>query len=92
MALETIFNFLLFLLALLLSYGFLAKLKILPRTSNMIVSLVIAFYFLFIAVTSSQDFTQIFAFSVLILFVAFIIIAAVKGGKETHKRISEKTK
>lgn len=92
MDVETIFNFLLFTLSLVLSYALLTKLKIFPRSTNAIVSLVISIYFLFAAVNYTENFMQILAYSILFLFVAFIAIAAYKGGKETHKKISEKSK
>lgn len=70
---EVIFQFLLFILSFLISYGLLKKVKIFHTTINLIISLVIAFYTLFISLYYIQDLIQILAISFLSLFSIFIL-------------------
>lgn len=79
---EIIFQFLLFLLSFLISYGFLRKSKILPKTTNIIVSIIIAFYFLFASIFYGEDIIFIIALSTFLLILGFIVILIYKGIKE----------
>ena len=83
-----IFSFLLFLLSFLISFAVLRKLKILPNRINPVIALIIAFYFLSASVYYSDDLIQILGYSVLFIFIAFILALAFisargeKKGKE----------
>jgi len=71
---DFIIQILLFLLSFLLTYGFLRKLKIFHQTTNLVVSLIIAFYFLFASVYYSEDMVQILGYSTLALIIVFAIV------------------
>lgn len=88
---ETITYFLLFLLSFLISIALLRKLNIFPKGTNVIISVVIAFYFISASIYFSENLFQIIAYSLLILFVIFIVAAIYKGGKPA-KKTSEKSK
>jgi hypothetical protein len=77
-----IFQFLLFLLSFLISYAFLRKLKILPSTTNVIVAFIIALYFLSVVVFNPENIVEIIAYSVLFLFIAFILLLIYLGMKK----------
>lgn len=92
MMFEMAFSFLLFLFSFLISYGLLMKVKIFPKTTNAIISVVIAFYFLSASVFYSENIIQLLAYSFLVLFVALIVISVLKARKEVHKSFSDKSK
>jgi len=71
---DFIIQILLFLLSFLLTYGFLRKLKMFYQTTNLIVSLIIAFYFLFASIYYSEDMVQILGYSTLALIIVFAIV------------------
>jgi len=89
---EAFVQYLLFLLAFLISYALLRKMKIFPTKINAIISLIIGFYFLSVVIFFPEDITRLLAYLVLALFVALILIAVFKAGRETYKTISEKAK
>jgi len=86
-----IFQFLLFLLSFLISFAVLRKLKILPNRINPVIALIIAFYFLSASIYYSEDLIQILAYSVLFIFIAFILalvfISARGEKKEKEKKV-----
>jgi hypothetical protein len=82
-----IFEFLLFLLSFLISFAILRKLKILPNRINPIVAVIIAFYFLSASIYYSEDLIQILAYSVLFIFIAFILaLAFISSRGEKRKK------
>lgn len=84
-----IFSFLLFLLSFLISFALLRKLKILPNRINPIIAFIIAFYFLSASIYYSDDLIQILGYSVLFIFIAFIL-ALVLISARGEKRKKEK--
>jgi len=70
---EAIFSFLLFLFSFLISYAILIKIKIFPRATNIVISLVIAFYFLSASVFYKENLIQILGYSSLFIFFVFIL-------------------
>jgi hypothetical protein len=68
-----IFQFLLFLLSFLLSFGFLRKTKIFPKTVDLIISIVIAFYMLFASIYYFEEIVWIFAGLFLLLLIIFAL-------------------
>ena len=82
---ETIFGVLLFAFSFLISYGLLRKIKIFPSNVNTIVSLVIAFYFIYASLYFKENIIQVFAYSLLFLFVAFVVILVILGLKKEKK-------
>lgn len=81
-----IFDFLLFLLSFLLSYAFLVKTKILPGKTSAVIAFVIAFYSLSASVFYSENIVQILAYSLLILFIIFIVVVIHRGLKKDEKK------
>lgn len=82
---ETIFQFLLFLLSFLLSYGFLRKVKIFQSSVNLIISFVIAFYVLFVSLYYFENLMQVLAFLFIFLLIAFSLALLYFSRKETKK-------
>jgi hypothetical protein len=70
---EIIFQFFLFLLSFLISYGFLKKTKIFPSTVSLIISFVIAFYVLFASIYYLENLIEVVAYSLLFLILVFSI-------------------
>ncbi|MEM5855683.1 MAG: hypothetical protein QW472_05215 [Candidatus Aenigmatarchaeota archaeon] len=68
---ETIFQFLLFILSFLISYGFLKKIKIFQSGVNLIISLTIAFYVLLTSLYYFENLIQVLAFLFISLFIIF---------------------
>jgi len=89
---ETAFSFLLFLFSFLLTYALLLKIKIFSKRTSTIISIIIAFYFLSASVFYSQNLIQIFAYSLLVLFVALIAVAEYQGRKSVQSSFSGKKK
>jgi hypothetical protein len=85
-----IFQFLLFLLSFLVSFAALRKLKILPNRINPIIAIIIAFYFLSASIYYSEDLMQILAYSVLFLFISFILALAYISAKGEKKEKGKK--
>jgi hypothetical protein len=82
---ETIFQFLFFILSFLISYGFLRKVKIFSSTVNLIISLVIAFYVLFASFYYFENLIQVLAYSFLFLLLIFsfaLLYLSRKKGQE----------
>jgi hypothetical protein len=80
-----IFSFLLFLLSFLLSYALLRKIKIFPASVNIIIAVVISFYFLFGSIYYSENLMQLIAYSTLALLMAFVIVLIYLGMKTKKK-------
>jgi len=68
-----------------MSYALLIKIKIFPSMTNMIIAVVIGFYFLSASIFYQENIMQILAYSVLILFVAFVIALIYFGMKKEKK-------
>jgi len=83
---NTIFQFLLFLLSFLLSFAILKKMKIFPARINPIIALIIAFYFLSASIYYSEDLMQILAYSVLFLFIVFAIGLVILSRREEKEK------
>jgi len=83
---ETVFQSLLFLLSFLITYGLLRKTKILPNTTNLIVALVIALYFLLASVYYSENIIEILALSTFALIVVFALLLVYSGSKKEEKK------
>lgn len=81
---ETVFQFLLFLLSFLISYGLLRKSKILPSATNVIIAFIIGLYFLFASVYYSENIIEIIAYSVFALLIFFILILVYLGIKNRN--------
>jgi hypothetical protein len=90
MTAEIIFSFLLFLLSFLLPFALLKKLKIFPQSTNTIISVVIAFYFLSASIFYREDLMQILGYSVLFLLIAFILALIFLGLKKEKEEKKEK--
>jgi hypothetical protein len=77
-----ILQFLLFLLSFLISFGFLKKTKIFPKTVNFIISIVIAFYVLFASTYYAEEIiwilSSLFLFIIIIFTLALIYLARKK--------------
>lgn len=87
---EMIFEFLLFLLSFLISFAVLKKLKILPNRINPLVAVIIAFYFLSASIYYSEDLIQLLAYSVLFIFIAFILALVIISARGEKKKKEKK--
>jgi membrane-bound acyltransferase YfiQ involved in biofilm formation len=74
----------------LVSFAALRKLKILPNRINPIIAIIIAFYFLSASIYYSEDLMQILAYSVLFLFISFILALAYISAKGEKKEKGKK--
>lgn len=82
---EPIIQFLLFLLSFLMPYALLRKTRVFPQAVNLIISVAIAFYFLYASIYFYENIIEVLAYSVLALFAVFTVALIWFGMKKEKK-------